>query len=163
METFVIFILYSFCILISLVGIAGCIIPAIPGPVISYLSLFILLFVNTDPAITSTFFIITGVACALVMVLDYILPLLTARKSGASKYGTWGSVIGMIAGIFFIPPWGIFIGGLLGAIVGEIIAGREYRVAIKAGMGILAGNVASTVLKLCYCVYLLIYCVKSMF
>jgi uncharacterized protein YqgC (DUF456 family) len=45
----------------------------------------------------------------------------------------WSSVIGMFVGRFLFPPWGMFFGALFGAIVGELLAGKERQQAFRAG------------------------------
>jgi hypothetical protein len=88
---------------------------------------------------------------------------LGAKKYGASKFGLWGSVIGMIIGIFFIPPWGIIVGAFIGALMGELASGKTGRSALRAGWGILVGNVLGVGLKLAFTVVVLFFYIKEMF
>ena len=104
-----------------------------------------------------------GALTAFLMVFDYIAPAIGAKKYGASKSGLWGSAIGMIIGIFFIPPWGLIVGAFVGALVGELAAGKSSRKALRAGWGILLGNVFGIGLKLAFTAVILFYYVKEMF
>jgi len=82
-----------------------------------------------------------------VTVLDYIVPIWGTKKYGATKYGTWGSMIGLVLGLF-IPPVGIIIGPFIGALVGELIYGRRTNEALRSGYGALIGFLLGTGLKL---------------
>ena len=69
----------------------------------------------------------------------------------------------MIIGIFFIPPWGMIVGAFIGALVGEMASGKSGRNALRAGWGILIGNVLGITLKLAFTAVILFYYVKEMF
>lgn len=127
-EYFLIFI----GLIIALLGLAGCIIPAIPGPPLNFLSLVILELV-IDDAFKLDFYLLWGAITIVVVILDYVLPLLGAKAYKASRSGIWGSVIGMIGGIFFFPPFGMILGLFLGAVAGELLAGKKELEALKVG------------------------------
>lgn len=148
---------------IALLGLAGCIIPVIPGPPLSFLALILLSFAKNWEPFSSTFLIIMASLTIVVTILDYVVPAGWAKKYGASKSGVWGSMLGMPAGFFFFPPWGILIGGMVGALVGELIAGKEGSKALRAGWGIFVGYVLSTGLKLMFSGVLLFFYLKEMF
>lgn len=148
---------------VALLGLAGCIIPVIPGPPLSFLALILLSFAKNWEPFSSTFLIIMASLTIVVTILDYVVPAGWAKKYGASKSGVWGSMLGMPAGFFFFPPWGILIGGMVGALVGELIAGKEGSKALRAGWGIFVGYVLSTGLKLMFSGVLLFFYLKEMF
>ena len=100
--------------------------------------------------ITITFLIIMLVIMIFVSLVDFIFPVLGAKRYGASKAGLWLSVLGMLVGVFFIPPWGIFIGAFVGALIGELLAGKRGKKALKAGWGVFVGNMVGIGLKLAY-------------
>ena len=104
-----------------------------------------------------------GILTALLIILDYVAPALGAKKYGASKRGIWGSAIGMIIGIFFIPPWGMIVGAFIGALAGELASGKSSGKALRAGWGILIGSVLGIGLKLAFTAFVLLYYVKEMF
>ena len=99
----------------------------------------------------------------VVSILDYVVPASGAKKYGASKLGMWGSIIGMSLGLFFFPPWGILMGGIVGALVGELVAGKEAGKAFRASWGIFVGYMVSTGLKLAFSGVLLFFYIKEMF
>jgi uncharacterized protein YqgC (DUF456 family) len=119
-------------LLIAIVGIVGCIIPAVPGPPLNFISLLVLELAIED-AFSTEFYIIWAVITIVVTVLDYVLPLFGAKVYKASGYGIWGSIIGMIVGTIFFPPFGMILGLLIGAIAGELMAGKKGSQALKVG------------------------------
>lgn len=140
------FLIITGAILI-IVGIAGCVLPVIPGPPISYVGLLLLHFTDKYQ-FTNEFLLIWALVTIAVTLLDYYIPIWGAKKFGASKPGVWGSVIGLILGLLFFPPWGIIIGPFIGAVVGELIAGKASGAALKAGLGSFIGFLGGTLLKL---------------
>jgi len=134
-------------LLVAIVGIVGCIIPAIPGPPLNFISLLILELAIED-AFSMEFYIIWGIITILVTILDYVLPLFGAKAYKASGYGIWGSIIGMIIGIIFFPPFGMILGLLVGAVAGELIAGKEGSEAVKVGSVTFITSLLMIVIKL---------------
>lgn len=150
-------------LLIALIGLVGCIAPVIPGPLLSFLALLILSFAKNWEPFSPIFLIITAILTIVLTILDYVVPAGGAKKYGASKSGVWGSMIGMPLGFFFFPPWGILIGGIAGALVGELTAGKEGSKALRACWGIFVGYMLSTGLKLVFSGILLFFYIKEMF
>lgn len=161
-EIAVISALIILALLVAIFGIAGSILPVIPGPPISFLALILISFAKDWEPFSTAFLVI--MVCAMVMVsfLDYILPVGTAKRYGASKTGLWGSIIGLIAGIFFFPPWGMILGAIVGALTGELIAGKKGKDALRAGWGVLIGNLIVIGLKLAYAGIILLFIIKEM-
>lgn len=149
-------------ILLALAGFAGCILPVIPGPPLSYLALIVLSFAKDWEPFSVTFLIVMAALAIIVMILDYLVPILGAAKAGASKIGIYLSIAGMILGIFFFPPWGIFIGAFSGGIAGEILAGKKGKEAIKVGWAIFVGNILSVGIKLSFSLFVIFFYIKVM-
>ena len=156
-------VLIAIGLILALAGMIGCILPVIPGPLLSFSALLLLSWTKKWQIFSPSFLIIMGALTAILMAFDYIAPALGAKKFGASKSGLWGSVMGMIIGIFFVPPWGLMIGAFVGALVGELAAGKSGRKALRAGWGILIGNVFGVGIKLAFTAVILFYYVKQMF
>jgi uncharacterized protein YqgC (DUF456 family) len=150
-------------LILAIAGIVGCILPILPGPALSFCALILLAWIKNWQIFSQSFLIVMGVITALLILLDYVAPALGAKKYGASKRGIWGSAIGMIIGIFFIPPWGMIVGAFIGALVGELSSGKSGRNALRAGWGILIGNVFVVGLKLAFTAVVLFYYLKEMF
>ncbi len=136
-------------ILLMLAGIAGCILPLIPGPPLCFFALLIQQL-NTEPAFTTRFLLIWGGITAVVTMLDYVIPLYGTKRFGGTKYGVWGCTIGLIAG-FWLGPLGIIIGPFVGAFIGEIIANNDSATALKSAFGSFMGFLLGTLLKVIAC------------
>lgn len=135
--------------LCMLIGIIGCIIPGLPGVPIAYLGLWIAQ--ATDKIDFSwQFLLIWGIVTVVVSILDYIVPAWGTKHYGGTKYGVWGSTIGVFVGLFF-GAVGVILGPLVGAVLGEMISGKEFGEALRAGWGSFIGILAGTVLKLVCC------------
>lgn len=145
------------------IGIIGCVIPGIAGPPFSFLALICLSIAKKWEPFSARFLIVLGILTVAVQMLDYLLPAVGAKKFGATKYGFWGTIIGMVLGIFFFPPLGIVFGAFLGAILGEIIAGKEASKALKAGWGVFIGVMAGMMLKLILAGVMTFYFIKALF
>jgi uncharacterized protein len=139
--------LIIFGVMFLIAGIAGCILPVLPGPPFSYAAL-ILMHISARYHFSLKLLLIWGFITVAVTVLDYIIPVIGARKFGAGRAGIWGSIAGLIAGIFFFPPIGIIVGPFAGAMAGELLAGKKPNHAFKAGFGSFAGFFTGIVLKL---------------
>lgn len=144
----VLIILSALCLLI---GLGGCILPALPGTPISYVGLLLLHFTDRVQFTTTELLVWLGLV-AVSQLIDYIIPMLGSKYSGGSKWGSWGSFWGGIAGLFFL-PWGIVLGPFLGAVIGELLGDKDLRQALKSGIGSLLGFLFGTVLKVALCIY----------
>jgi len=151
------FILILSGIICIIIGIIGCIFPAIPGPPISYAALILLQFAKEEPVFSKSFLVRFAILTIVVSLGDYFLPLLGAKKYGTSKYGIWGAILGMMAGIIFFPPLGMILGIFIGAIVGELIAGKENSMALKAGLATFIGSISAVFIKLSFSVVMAFY------
>lgn len=133
------------------VAVLGCVLSVLPGPPIAYVGM--LLFHFTDRLqFTPAQLIRWAVLVILVQVLDYVIPMLGSKYAGGTRRGSWGCVIGTLAGLFF-PPWGIILGPFLGAVAGELLGNRNLKHALKSGLGSLAGFLFGTIIKLMLCGY----------
>ena len=150
-------------LLLALAGIVGCILPFIPGPPLSFMSLLALSWARQWEPFSVRFLIVMGLLTVLLTVLDYVIPAGGAKKFGASKAGILGSMLGMPLGLFFFPPWGILIGGIGGAFLGELLAGKEGNTALRASWGVFIGYVAGTALKLAFSTIVLFFYMKELF
>lgn len=149
----------SLGILLMLVGLAGCILPFLPGPPLCYVALLIQQLQTTPPYTTKFLLLWAGITVA-VTVFDYVIPLLGTKKFGGTRYGLWGCVIGLIAGIW-LGPLGLIIGPFAGAFIGELIGKAKSEHALKAALGSFIGFVAGTLLKLIACLIMGWYFIQA--
>ena len=133
----------------------GCAVPALPGPALALVGVLSLLPTRFAPSIQAC--VAFGVACVVVLVLDYVVPAFGAKKFNCSKWGIFGCMVGTVVGMFFM-PWGLIAGPFLGAVAGELIAGKRLGMSLKGGFGALLGFVFGVALKLAYCAACAIWC-----
>ena len=146
--------------LFMIIGLLGCILPAIPGPPLGFIGLLFLHFTERIQFESNDIFLWAFIAIAIT-IADNILPMWTTKKFGGSKAGVWGSTIGLIAGLF-IGPWGIIIGPFLGAVIGEMLNDNNEK-AFKAGIGAFMGFIFGVGLKLASIGYFAWIFIKEVF
>ncbi len=151
-------VILGFCFLVG--GLAGCILPAVPGPPLSYIAL-LLLQATRFAGFSVKFLLITATVTIIVTVADYFLPVWGTKKWGGSRAGAIGSVLGLLVGLFF-SPLGIIVGPFAGAVVGELIAGRDSNAALRSGFGSFVGFLLGTGMKLAVCVVFTYYYSKEL-
>ncbi|MBK6640101.1 MAG: DUF456 domain-containing protein [Bacteroidetes bacterium] len=138
-------ILFIIAILLALTGLAGCIIPGLPGPPLNFMA--ILLVQWAFQPFSASFLWIWAAITLVVVILDYFLPVWVSKKFGATREGIIGSIIGLIAGMIF-PPIGMIAGLIIGAVLGDMIAGKSLQDAAKSGLGNAVGTLFSIGFKL---------------
>lgn len=149
MMTVLIIIVLLIAVLLSLTGIVGAIVPALPGPPLSFASLLTVYF--TCPGTISTELLIWMLVLTIIVsVLDYVAPIWLTKVGGGSKAAIWGSTLGLIAGLFFMPI-GLIVGPLAGAFFGEMTnnssVGKATRVALMSFVSFLLTTGAKLVLS----------------
>lgn len=109
------------CIILLILGMVGTILPVLPGLLLSLCGVLIYKF-GTDSDLSMVYIWIFSILTLASMVLNYVIPAKTNRKYGGTRWGSIGSVIGTLLGMFFIPvPFGFLIGMFLGVFVGELL------------------------------------------
>jgi uncharacterized protein YqgC (DUF456 family) len=146
-----------------IVGLIGCVVPGVPGPPFSFLALVLLSAAKGWEPFSLNFLIIMALITIVVTALDYVVPAAGAKKFGATRYGFWGAVIGMLAGIIFFPPLGMIIGAFLGAIIGEMVVGKQSQEALRAGWGVFVGIMFGMIIKLIASGVMTFYFIKALF
>ena len=131
-----------------LIGFVGCVVPVLPGVACAYAALWTLY--PTPYALTNERLLVGGIVAVAAIVLDYVVPALGAKKFNCSKWGVFGCMVGTIVGIFFA-PLGIILGPFLGAVAGELVAGKKASAALRGGFGALLGFIAGVLLKFIVC------------
>jgi len=150
----------ALAIVLMILGIAGCLLPVLPGPPLTYLGLVVLHF-SKFADISKNLFIILGIVAVVVTVIDYVVPIWGTKQFGGSKYGMRGATVGLIIGLFLGPP-GIIIGPFIGAVVGELIFKDDFKYALKAGFGSLLGFLTGVGLKLAAALLMTFYFIRAL-
>ncbi|MBB3806113.1 hypothetical protein FHR53_002246 [Xanthomonas arboricola] len=135
-----------------LIGLAGVILPALPGLPLVFAGLLVAAWADGFTHVGWIALVILGLITAGSFLIDFLATAYGAQRVGASKTALWGSVIGAIAGIFFMPI-GLFVGPFAGAWLGEYYQTRKSGQATKVGigtwLGIMLGAATKLALGLC--------------
>ena len=144
-------------IIAIVIGIAGCIVPIIPGIPLAFVAILLYGWYDGFANITGKFLLLLAGLTLLSIVMDYILILLGNRMMGSTKYSAYGAMIGMFIGFFVIPPLGIILFCFLGAMLAEYIVQKDHIRALKAAVGATIGFLSGIVFKLFVGLFMLIY------
>ena len=143
-------------IVCSLAGVAGCIIPIIPGPALSFAAVLCAYFCSGSALSTAQMLMWLAVT-VVVSVMDYLLPAYMARWFGGTRAGTRGALVGMIVGMIFFNIPGIIFGPFVGAVAGELLHDSSNGAhALKVGFGSFLSFIVGTGVKLVASVWMLI-------
>lgn len=157
----IVWIVLAFACLLA--GIAGCIVPVLPGPPLSYAALWLMKWSGTAD-FDGRFLLLWGIVTLAVTVADYLLPAWLSKRFGGSKYAATGSLVGLLAGMFFFPPLGPVAGAFLGALAGELLYdSSDTGKAFKAACGAFVAFLLGTGLKLGASLAMGFYVVKALF
>lgn len=143
--------------LLSILGIVGCIVPALPGVLLSYAGLLCAYFTSYSHMESTALWWWFAVV-VVVSVADYFLPAWMTRRFGGSRSGAIGATVGVFAGFFFFPPVGIFLGPFIGAVLGELMNSKQdVAKAFLVGMGSFLSFIVGTGIKLVAAVAMLVH------
>ncbi len=158
-------ILIIAAVILILIGLVGSVVPGLAGPPFSWAGLLLLGF-TTAADYSLTFLIVTAAVAVIITIMDYVVPSLSTKKHGGSKAGVWGCNIGLVISIVGLPfgPQGI-IGVIfwpfVGALVGELLGGKQTRDALRAAWGAFVGFLCGTGLKLAYALVCAFFVVRD--
>lgn len=141
-------------VILLFVGLAGSVIPAIPGPPLSYIAI-LLLSLFTSKEVGDDFLVTWAGIVIAVTALDYWLQVYGVKKFGGKKKAINGTLIGLVVGLFAPIPFGFVIGPFVGAFVGAYLEEKDDLAKVFViALGALAGFLSGTILKLAVSIYL---------
>ena len=129
------------------IGLAGTILPALPGVPLVFAGLVIAAWIGDFQKIGWPTLTILAVLTSLAIAADFIATLLGAKRAGASRLALAGAAIGSIVGLFF-GLLGIFVFPFVGAVVGELIARQRLNQAARVGVATWLGMLLGALAKL---------------
>ena len=139
-------ILWVISVILVLVGIAGVILPALPGTPFVFLGFLLAAYIEDFTKIGWITLTILGVLTLLSVLVDFIVPSYGAKRVGASRKAISGAGIGSVIGIFFGIP-GLILGPFVGAFLGEYASRKDLIQAGKAGAGTWLGILIGIAMK----------------
>src|SRR5438046_10503126 len=139
---------WLFTIVLFAVGLIGTIAPVLPGTTIILAAAVIhRIMLGPEKCVGwRTIIVLVLLTCA-TYAIDILGGYFGAKYFGATKWGTFGAIVGALVGLFF-GILGLFVGPVIGAIAGEFIAGKRMIDAGRAGWGSLLGNIGGMLAKL---------------
>jgi uncharacterized protein YqgC (DUF456 family) len=142
-------LLWVLSVLLILVGLAGAVLPALPGTVLVLAGIVLGAWIDDFARGGTAPLVVVAVLAVLSWVLDYVAGLLGARRAGASREALIGAALGTVAGVF-MGLVGVLFMPFVGAVVGEYVARRDHGGAVRVGtatwLGIMVGMLAKVVL-----------------
>ena len=141
--------LWLLCAALILVGLAGTVLPALPGTALVLAGILLGAWIDDFTRVGGLTLTLVAAIAVLAWTLDYVAALMGARKVGASKQALIGAALGTVVGLF-MGLVGVLFMPLVGAAVGEYLARRDHRQAVKVGtatwLGMMLGMIAKVVL-----------------
>jgi uncharacterized protein len=129
------------------IGLAGVILPAIPGAPLIFVGLFVAAWIEGFAYVGKWTLVILGFLALLTYAVDFWATMFGAKRFGASRRAIVGALVGTIVGLFLGLP-GVLFGPFIGAVIGELSAQRSLEDAARAGFGATIGLVVGVALKL---------------
>jgi uncharacterized protein YqgC (DUF456 family) len=121
--------LWVLAVALIAIGVAGTVLPALPGIVFVYGGIVLAAWIDDFTRISVTILVVLAVLAVIGFAIDYVAATVSARRAGASRLGLIGAAIGTVAGIF-TGLVGVLFMPLVGAAIGEWL---EHRDALRAG------------------------------
>jgi len=136
------------CFIIMLLGLAGTVVPVLPGIPIIWAALMGYGWYSDWAYYGLTAMVVTGVIVALSLAVDQLASVLGAKKFGATRAGMIGSVVGAIFGVIFFSLIGLILGTFFGAVIFEMVfSRRDFKKSLAAGTGALLGFLTGSLFK----------------
>ncbi|MGI5880452.1 MAG: DUF456 domain-containing protein [Syntrophomonadaceae bacterium] len=143
-------------VLVIILGIAGTILPMIPGIPLVFMAILVYGWLGHFTVITGKYLIIIGILTLLSIIFSYLSTVMGAKYFGSGRLGLWGALIGTFAGLLLFPPIGLLIGPFAGAFIGEYMSVQDTQKAVKAAFGSLLGLFTGVVFNLAIGIYMLV-------
>jgi uncharacterized protein YqgC (DUF456 family) len=139
-------LLYGLGALALLAGIAGVVLPAIPGSALLAAGALLVGWADGFHRVSAWTVAACAAIAAAIWVVDLAAAVLGARAFGASRWAVFGSAVGLLVGLFLGVP-GILLGPAVGALAFEYARDPSFGRALKAGVGAFVGFVLGSAVK----------------
>lgn len=139
-------LLYTLGALSLAAGVAGVVLPALPGSPLIALGALLIAWAGGFQVVGWGAVIAVAVISIVIFAVDYVASLLGAKAFGASKWAIVGGAIGLLVGMFLGLP-GLILGPAVGAVAFEYARNPDFERAAKAGAGVFVGFVVGGAIK----------------
>ncbi len=128
-------------------GLAGSVLPALPGVPLVFGGLLVAAWVDDFERVTWLTLVVLGLLTVVSFAIDLAATALGAQRVGATRLAIVGALIGTFAGVFLGIP-GLILGPFLGAVAGEMVSHGKMEQAARAGVATWMGLIFGTLAKL---------------
>ncbi len=132
--------------LLVLIGLAGIILPALPGVPVVLFGLVLMAWLDGFLRVGVSTLFGLGLLAVLSVLIDFLATAEGARRFGAGRHAILGATLGLLVGLFFGLP-GIVFGPFVGAMIGHLASKANLDASLRAGVGATIGVVVGTVAK----------------
>ncbi len=139
-------LLWALVVALIVVGIAGTVLPALPGSILVFGGIVLAAWIDDFARIPAWLLAVFAALTAAAWAVDYFAAMAGAKRAGASKLALLGALLGTVAGIV-TGLWGLLFMPLVGAAIGEYAAQRDLRRAGKVGLATWLGLLLGTAAK----------------
>ncbi len=140
-------LLLALAVLLVALGLAGTVLPALPGVLLVYAGLFVAAWADGFERVGPVALVLLALLTLFAYVVEFAAGAYGTKRTGASPRAVWGAALGALVGIFFGLP-GIVFGPFAGAVLGEYTVRRKLGEAGRAGAGAWLGLVLAAALKI---------------
>jgi uncharacterized protein YqgC (DUF456 family) len=139
-------LLWTFAVILVLVGLVGIVLPALPGTILILAGLVVAAWADNFARVGPGMLVVIGIIGVASYGIDFVAAALGAKHLGASKRAMAGAAIGTVLGLFF-GFIGVIVGPLLGAVAGELTQHRDWKRVGRAGLAAWIGFAIGTAVK----------------
>ncbi|MDT8439305.1 MAG: DUF456 family protein [Wenzhouxiangellaceae bacterium] len=148
--------LWALGIVLMLVGLAGALLPALPGTPLILAGIVLLAWLNGFERIGPVTLLLFGLLSVLSLVIDFLATAEGARRFGAGRGAILGATLGLVVGLFFGLP-GLLLGPFVGAVIGHRLGEANLADSMRAGVGASLGVIAGTLTKVVISIVMLVW------
>lgn len=127
------------------VGLAGTVLPALPGIPLILSGLVVGAYIDNFERVTLPTILVLIILTVVGFAIEYVAAMLGAKRAGASRLALVGAALGTLLG-FPLGIVGFLFGPFLGAAIGEFIERQDLlragTVGFKTWIGMLIGSAA---------------------
>jgi len=140
-------LLWVAAVILVIVGLAGTILPALPGPILVFAGLWLAAWADGFARVGWPTLVLLALLTAAAYLVDLAAAALGVRRFGASRRAAAGAALGTLLGLFLGLP-GLIVGPFLGAVLGEVWARRGLEGSARAGAAAWVGFLLGSLVKL---------------
>mgnify|MGYP006307687357 CR=1 FL=1 len=140
--------------LLVVVGLAGSLLPALPGTPLILAGLVLMAWLNGFARVGFGTLAWLTALTVLSIIVDFLATAEGARRFGAGRAAIVGATLGLLVGLFF-GLIGMLLGPFVGAVIGHRLGEAGFDASVRAGVGASIGVLVGTVAKVVISVIML--------